>query len=471
MLSRGKATSGAPICSGMIALAHPAKAGVAKSSSMIRPCIVKSWLYCSLVCTTCRPGENSSALMISAMRPASMKKPIEEIRYRCPIVLWSVVMSHRVMVEPLRVVTGAAWACSSVTNAAVMSLAPGAVDAVGRAAGDGPGARRRVAAAEVGVERPDVALAAQLLDVGVELGLRNHPDVEEHLGVVLAAELGALALVGPDLLGHDLELVPHPRDDVQLVEEGGDPERVDDVPRRQLELHAPPDRQVERRQLRLDAGLARQLALDPDLVDVERLAVLLEVVEVPRPLLADHVDGHVGLGRDVGDRRLVARGEEEEHRDHDEWDHSVHDRERQVVPDLRGQAGLAPAPPIGEDAPDDEAPDEETDQPCRDPRTVPERDDPPGLVGRGGGRGEPPGLEVVTASGEEQGGPDPGRDHGCPAPATALCADDFVRTQRWPSHVLGPALATPGTGRPRTHRTLPGTASRRPRRAPPCGRV
>ena len=37
-----------------------------------------------------------------------MKKPIDGIRYRFPIVLWSVVMSHRVMVEPLRVVSGAA---------------------------------------------------------------------------------------------------------------------------------------------------------------------------------------------------------------------------------------------------------------------------------------------------------------------------------------------------------------------------
>ena len=45
MLSRGNATSGAPICSGMIAFAQPAKAGVANSSSMIRPCMVNSWLY------------------------------------------------------------------------------------------------------------------------------------------------------------------------------------------------------------------------------------------------------------------------------------------------------------------------------------------------------------------------------------------------------------------------------------------
>ena len=44
MLSRGNATSGEPICSGMITLPKPKNSGVAKSSSMIVPCMVKSWL-------------------------------------------------------------------------------------------------------------------------------------------------------------------------------------------------------------------------------------------------------------------------------------------------------------------------------------------------------------------------------------------------------------------------------------------
>ena len=56
MFSRGNATSGAPICSGMIALAKPANSGVANSSSMIVPCMVNSWLYCSGLSTICRPG-------------------------------------------------------------------------------------------------------------------------------------------------------------------------------------------------------------------------------------------------------------------------------------------------------------------------------------------------------------------------------------------------------------------------------
>ena len=70
---RGKATSGAPICSGMSTLAKPAKSGVANMSSMIVPCIVKSWLYCSLVATISRPGANSCARMTSAMAPPTRK--------------------------------------------------------------------------------------------------------------------------------------------------------------------------------------------------------------------------------------------------------------------------------------------------------------------------------------------------------------------------------------------------------------
>ena len=55
MFSRGNATSGEPICSGMRKLANPTNSAVANSSSMIEPCIVNSWLYCSSV-TICRPG-------------------------------------------------------------------------------------------------------------------------------------------------------------------------------------------------------------------------------------------------------------------------------------------------------------------------------------------------------------------------------------------------------------------------------
>ena len=79
MLSRGNATSGEPICSGMIQLVNPANSGVANSSSMIVPWIVNSWLYCSLD-TICWPGRASSVRMISAISPAAMKKQNDVIR-------------------------------------------------------------------------------------------------------------------------------------------------------------------------------------------------------------------------------------------------------------------------------------------------------------------------------------------------------------------------------------------------------
>ncbi len=79
MFSRGKATSGAPICNGISSLAKPAKLGVAKSSSMIVPCNVKSWLNCWLS-TICSPGRASSARISSAITPAIRKNANDVIR-------------------------------------------------------------------------------------------------------------------------------------------------------------------------------------------------------------------------------------------------------------------------------------------------------------------------------------------------------------------------------------------------------
>ena len=71
----------------MITFAKPANSGVANISNMIVPCIVNSWLYCSFVGTTCIPGANSSARMINAITPPSMKNSTDAIRYMYPIVL------------------------------------------------------------------------------------------------------------------------------------------------------------------------------------------------------------------------------------------------------------------------------------------------------------------------------------------------------------------------------------------------
>ena len=80
MFSRGNATSGDPICSGMMTLAKPTNNGVANSSSMIVPCIVNSWLYCSPL-TNWRPGRASSARISIAISPPSMKNTNDVTRY------------------------------------------------------------------------------------------------------------------------------------------------------------------------------------------------------------------------------------------------------------------------------------------------------------------------------------------------------------------------------------------------------
>lgn len=79
MFSRGKATSGAPIWSGMIQFAKPAKSGVANISSITVPCIVKAWLNCSFD-MICMPGRASSARISSAMMPPMMKNANEVTR-------------------------------------------------------------------------------------------------------------------------------------------------------------------------------------------------------------------------------------------------------------------------------------------------------------------------------------------------------------------------------------------------------
>ena len=94
MFSRGNATSGAPICSGMIQFAKPANSGVANISSMIVPCIVNS-LVELLVRQELVPGRASSARISSAITPPIRKNANDVTRYIVPMVLWSVVGQPR----------------------------------------------------------------------------------------------------------------------------------------------------------------------------------------------------------------------------------------------------------------------------------------------------------------------------------------------------------------------------------------
>ena len=127
-MSRGKATSGAPICSGSTRFAKANTSGVAKNSSMIVPCIVNSWLYCSGD-RNCMPGRASSARMISASTPPNMKKVNDVTRYIRPISLWSVVRSNCRNIEPL----AAAVAGNGRLTIGVGSMSIGLAAAVGSA--------------------------------------------------------------------------------------------------------------------------------------------------------------------------------------------------------------------------------------------------------------------------------------------------------------------------------------------------
>jgi hypothetical protein len=86
MFRRGKATSGAPICNGMIQLAKPVNSGIANMSNMIEPCIVNAWLNCSFD-MICSPGRASSARISSAITPPTMKNTNAVTRYIVPIFL------------------------------------------------------------------------------------------------------------------------------------------------------------------------------------------------------------------------------------------------------------------------------------------------------------------------------------------------------------------------------------------------
>ena len=44
LFNRGSAMSGAPIIIGICQLARPTKAGITAPNTMIRPCMVRSWL-------------------------------------------------------------------------------------------------------------------------------------------------------------------------------------------------------------------------------------------------------------------------------------------------------------------------------------------------------------------------------------------------------------------------------------------
>ena len=89
----------------MIRFANAKNIGVAKNSSMIVPCIVTSWLYCSGE-RNCSSGRASSARISSAMRPPAKNQMKATVVYIRPMVLWSVVRSRLRSRDPF----SASWA-------------------------------------------------------------------------------------------------------------------------------------------------------------------------------------------------------------------------------------------------------------------------------------------------------------------------------------------------------------------------
>ena len=94
LFMRAKAMSLAPICSGIIQLAKPTKAGMMAPNTMISPCMVVSWLNSSGL-TTCRPGWNSSARISSASTPPTISMKKENSMYSVPMSLWLVANTQR----------------------------------------------------------------------------------------------------------------------------------------------------------------------------------------------------------------------------------------------------------------------------------------------------------------------------------------------------------------------------------------
>ena len=94
LFMRAKAMSPAPICNGIIQFAKPTKAGMMAPNTMIRPCMVVSWLNSSGF-TNCKPGWYNSARMPMASNPPTINIVKANSRYSVPMSLWLVAKTQR----------------------------------------------------------------------------------------------------------------------------------------------------------------------------------------------------------------------------------------------------------------------------------------------------------------------------------------------------------------------------------------
>src|SRR5690606_25572836 len=207
--------------------------------------------------------------------------------------------------------------------------------------------------------------------------------------------------------------------------------------------------------------------------DLGRRLPLVLGGEAPAPLERLHVHDHIRVGGQPGDLVLVARGEVEQDRDHDDRYDGVEDLDRQVVAHL-GRQLLVGAPLLAmEDAgPDDQAPYDTAGGKGGDPRSVPQRLDDVALsadglghattcplVGATGRRGDQQqrqsGGARHHAAGQRTPSRTAGRTHGSPTPQIqpgSLSRATVYVIRAW----LGDTLAVTTVAPPRSPRHVAG---------------
>ena len=94
LFSRANAMSGAPIIIGICQFAKPTNTGMIAPNTMMRPCMVVSWLKKS-GSMYCSPGEKSSRRMPTAISPPTVNMMKLNHRYSVPMSLWLVVVIQR----------------------------------------------------------------------------------------------------------------------------------------------------------------------------------------------------------------------------------------------------------------------------------------------------------------------------------------------------------------------------------------
>ncbi len=252
----------------------------------------------------------------------------------------------------------------------------------------------------------------QRVEVALVLVRAHDLDFEEHVRVVFAAQLGALAGVRALARRREGPVVVAPDVHVLLVEEVDDPEGVDHVARLELDLHGLVDRQVQRRQLADRRCPGRRSAAWTPMVQTVSVVGLAPLYWKSHahclPIAVIETSGFVVLRLED---RLVARREGEE-ADHEDQRHDrVEDLDRHVVAQLHREADLALAAAVDDRRPAHEAPRDDADDEQHDPGVDPQPGHHLGVVrGRRGALFEP-GKEPVQlgrrAAGQDDGRCDP----------------------------------------------------------------